>query len=193
MRLVTVFGSSRTAPGTSAYEEARTWGRAVAEAGFGAVTGGYSGSMEAVSYGAKEAGGTVLGVTAPSLFPNRAGANEHVGLELPASTLLVRIERLLDLAQAYVVLPGGIGTLTELMAAWNVAFIERMYSRPFKPIAVHSAWMGVLEALHQTPGLEMPPSNLELLTPVANVDELKVFLSQLPNKNPPSTSREGYG
>ena len=192
MRLVTVFGSSRTAPGTSAYEEARTWGRAVAEA-VALAERICANAMEAVSYGAKEAGGTVLGVTAPSLFPNRAGANEHVGLELPASTLLVRIERLLDLAQAYVVLPGGIGTLAELMAAWNVAFIERMYSRPFKPIAVHSAWMGVLEALHQTPGLEMPPSNLELLTPVANVDELKVFLSQLPNKNPPSTSREGYG
>lgn len=180
MRLVTVFGSSRTASGTPAYEEARAWGRAVAEAGFGAVTGGYNGAMEAVSYGAKEAGGTVLGVTAPALFPNRAGANEHVGLELPASTLLVRIERLLDLAQAYAVLPGGIGTLTELMAAWNVAFIERMYARPLKPIAVHSAWMPVLEAMHDAPGLEMPLTNLELLTPVSDTDELKAFLSRLP-------------
>ncbi|MCV4608122.1 hypothetical protein OFB74_35000, partial [Escherichia coli] len=80
-----------------------------------------------------------------------------------------------------------IGTLTELMAAWNVAFIERMHARPLKPIAVHSAWMKMLEALHDTPGLEMPQSNLELLTPVANVDELKAFLSHLPEKNLPST------
>lgn len=180
MRLVSVFGSSRIAPSTPAYEEARAWGRAIAEAGFGVVTGGYNGVMEAVSRGAKEAGGTVLGVTAPALFPGRAGANEHVGVELPAATLLIRIERLLDLAQAYVVLPGGIGTLTELMAAWNVAFIERMHERVCKPIAVHAAWMKVLRALHDRPDLEMPSSNLDLLTPVPDVGELKAFLARIP-------------
>ncbi|HEU4742376.1 MAG TPA: LOG family protein [Meiothermus sp.] len=177
--LVAVFGSSRTPPNTTAYQEAYSWGRSIAEAGFGVVTGGYDGSMAAVSQGAKEAGGLVVGVTAPQLFPQRAGANIHVGLELPASTLLVRIERLLDLAQGFLVLPGGIGTLTELMAAWNAALVEQMHTRPYKPIAVHSAWMEILEYIHDTPQLEIPRSNLEMLSVIENLGGLRDFLGRL--------------
>ncbi|MER3444830.1 MAG: DNA-binding protein [Armatimonadota bacterium] len=174
MRLVAVFGSARCAPQTPQYLEAYAWGRAVARAGFGVVTGGYNGSMEAVSHGAKEAGGLVVGVTAPPLFPTRKGPNDHVDLEIPAPTLLTRIERLLDVAVGYLVLPGGVGTLTELMAAWNVAVIAQMHGLPYRPIGVHAGWMELLR-----PQLEIAPAHLELLSVLGGLEDVEAFLSGL--------------
>ncbi|GIW26206.1 LOG family protein [Meiothermus sp.] len=141
MRLVTVFGSSRVQPGTSAFAVARAWGRAIAEAGFGVATGGYNGAMEGVSQGAKEAGGLVVGITAPVLFPHRNGPNLHVDLELPSSSLLTRIERLIDVGVACLALPGGVGTLAEILAAWNLNHIALMHGKPQKPLGVHVGWL----------------------------------------------------
>jgi uncharacterized protein (TIGR00730 family) len=175
MRLVAVFGSARSAAHTPQYREAYAWGRAVARAGFGVVTGGYNGSMEAVSHGAKEAGGLVVGVTAPPLFPTRKGPNAHVDLEIPAPTLLTRIERLLDVAVGYLVLPGGVGTLTELMAAWNVAMIAHMHGQPYRPVGVHVSWLELLR-----PQLEISPEHLGLLSVLENLDDVERFLGRLP-------------
>lgn len=174
MRLITVFGSSRVQPGTPAYAEALAWGQAVARAGFGVATGGYNGAMEAVSQGAKEADGLVVGITAPVLFPHRAGPNTHVDLELPSSSLLTRIERLIDVSVACLALPGGVGTLAEILAAWNLNHIAQMHHKPLKPLGVHRGWLEVIQA-----GLEVTPETLGMLTPIASTDELKQFLAQL--------------
>jgi uncharacterized protein (TIGR00730 family) len=174
MKLVAVFGSAGTQPNTPAYQEAYDWGRTIAQAGLGVVTGGYQGSMEAVSHGAREAGGFVVGITAPPLFPNRSGPNVHVDLEIPAPTLLTRIERLLDVATAYAVLPGGVGTLTELMAAWNVAYIEDLHQRPRKPIAIHPVWLDLLR-----PAAEITHNHLDFLQVVHGTDELRSFLQKI--------------
>lgn len=174
MKLVAVFGSAGTQPNTPAYQEAYDWGKTIAQAGLGVVTGGYQGSMEAVSHGARDAGGFVVGITAPPLFPNRSGPNMHVDLEVPAPTLLTRIERLLDVAAAYAVLPGGVGTLTELMAAWNVAYIEHLHQRPRKPIAVHPVWFDLLR-----PAAEITHNHLDFLQVVAGTEDLHMFLRKI--------------
>lgn len=122
---VAVFGSSATEPGSSAWEEAETVGRLLAEAGLGVVTGGYGGSMEAVSKGVADRRGTVVGVTAPTLFPGRPGANPHVGLLVEAESLLERIGAMFDRACGVIALPGSIGTATELLIAWNLNHIAR--------------------------------------------------------------------
>ncbi len=175
MRLITVFGSSRVKPGTPAYAEALAWGRAVARAGFGVATGGYDGAMEAVSRGVKEAGGLVVGITAPALFPQRNGPNLHVDLELPSASLLTRIERLVDVGVACLALPGGVGTLAEILAAWNLNYIAWLHGRPGKPLGVHQGWLEVIR-----PGLEVTPETLRLLTPIASLEELEAFLARLP-------------
>ncbi len=173
--VVAVFGSSRAREGDPAYRIAGAWGRVLAEMGFAVVTGGYGGTMEAVSRAVREAGGLVLGVTAPPVFPGRAGANAHVELELPSPSLLSRIERMLDLAGAYLALPGGLGTLTEIAAAWNRAYVDRRAGRPVRPLAVHAAWRELLR-----PGLEIAPGDLALIRFLKDEADLREFLGSVP-------------
>ncbi len=104
--------------------------------------------MEAVSRGAVSAGGHVVGVTAPGVFASRAGANAYVAEEIPAPDLVTRIGILTDLADAVIALPGSIGTLTELMVAWNVAFVARFSDAAPKPVvAVGEQWRRLLPDL----------------------------------------------
>jgi len=172
--VVAVFGSSRTAPGTPAWARAEAWGRRIAEAGFAVASGGYGGSMEAVSRGARSAGGLVIGVTAPDLFKSRSGANAHVDLELPAPTLTGRIERILEVSRAALALPGGLGTLTELLVAWNLAYIQRLQGEPPYPVGVDAAWRSLLR-----PHLELSPAEIELLTFLDGERDVEAFLAGL--------------
>ncbi|HGY09722.1 MAG TPA: DNA-binding protein [Oceanithermus profundus] len=172
--VVSVFGSSRTAPGTPAWKQAEAWGRALAEGGFAVASGGYGGSMEAVSRGAKAAGGLVIGVTAPDLFKSRSGANAHVDLELPAPTLTGRIERMLEMSRAALALPGGLGTLTEILVAWNRAYIQRLQGEPPLPLGVDAAWRPLLK-----PHLELSEREFDLITFLEGPEELAAFLSWL--------------
>ncbi|HEX5630970.1 MAG TPA: DNA-binding protein, partial [Acidimicrobiia bacterium] len=75
-RIVAVFGSARSIEGDGDYEAGVRCGELLAAAGFAVSTGGYAGLMEAVSRGARSRGGTVIGVTAPAVFPDRPGANQ---------------------------------------------------------------------------------------------------------------------
>ena len=139
--MVAVFGSSRTRPGESDYDTAVLCGRLLATAGFTVATGGYGGTMEAASRGAAEAGGAVVAVTAPPLFPMRSGPNEFAQSEDPRPTLTTRLSGLLDDSVGTISLPGSIGTFTELMVAWNRAFLEELGDRPAHPVvAVGPKW-----------------------------------------------------
>lgn len=140
-KVIAVFGSSASAPGSRDYECGLRCGRLLAEAGFAVATGGYAGLMEAVCRGAAEAGGPTIGVTAPSVFPDRSGANEWVQHEIPSDDLALRIVTLIDLADGFIALPGSIGTLAELVVAWNLAFVAPFAGSDFGPIAtVGDTW-----------------------------------------------------
>ncbi len=157
-RIVAVYGSSRALPGDGVYEKGVDLGRRLAEAGFGVTNGGYSGLMEAVSKGAASVGGRVVGVTAPALFPHRPGGNGFLTEEIQAAGLLDRIRTMSELASAYIVMPGSIGTLTELMIAWNDAYLAAgRGAAPTPIIAFGDAWSEVVDRLtgdlRTTPGL----------------------------------------
>lgn len=148
MSVVAVIGSSRTEPGHPDYRNAQRLGRLLAEAGFTVASGGYGGLMEAVSEGARSAGGPVIGVTAPEVFPGRARVNRYVTDEQPADTLTERIHRLIYNSDAVVALSGSIGTLTELMSAWNLAFVAPFSDRTPKPVfAVGAPWADIIPYL----------------------------------------------
>lgn len=134
--VITVFGASRVSPADPAYEDGVECGRLLAEAGFAVATGGYGGMMEAVCRGAADAGGPTIGVTAPTVFPTRSGANPWVQHEIPADDLVHRIGVLTALASGVVAMPGSLGTLTELMMAWNLAFVAPFSDRSFGPVVV---------------------------------------------------------
>jgi hypothetical protein len=166
-QIVTVFGASKSVPGDGHYEDGERCGRLLAEAGFGVVTGGYGGLMEAVSKGAASAGGHVLGVTAPSIFPGRPGGNAFLTEEWRAAHLMERIHELTEVGVAAITLHGSIGTLTELAAAWNLAFVGQRAGQDPKPIiTVGERWASLVPVLADA--LETDAS---LVTVVGTVDE----------------------
>lgn len=122
--VVTVFGSHSLTPDQPGYATARQLGRMLAEAGADVATGGYGGTMEAVSEGAAAGGAEVIGVTAPRLFPHRTGPNRFVRREVPAHDIYERDRFLLEMASATITLPGSIGTIVEFVEAWRGALLS---------------------------------------------------------------------
>ena len=119
--------------------------------------------MEAVSLGARSVGGHVIGVTAPGVFPGRTGANAHVTEEVRAESLTERIHEMTAMASAVIALHGSIGTLTELIVAWNMAFVARFAgSDPLPVVAVGERWRAIVIDL--TGVLETDGSLVECVT-----------------------------
>jgi hypothetical protein len=118
MKTVAVFGSSRREENSPYWSEAYQLGRHLAVAGYAVLSGGYGGSMGAVSRGAAECGGTVIGVTC-SLF-DPVQRNEWLTEEIKTPTLIARLTAMIERADAYVALRGGIGTLSEVTLVWSL-------------------------------------------------------------------------
>ena len=140
----TVFGGSAPNPGTPAYQEAYTLGKLLAERGHSVMTGGYIGTMEAVSRGASEAGGHVIGVTCDEIENWRdVRPNQWVKEEWRYTTLKQRLNALIEKCDAAFALPGGPGTLTEIMLMWNQLIIEAIPPRPL--VLIGKGWQTVLD------------------------------------------------
>jgi len=129
---VTVFGTSKADPGDAAYERAFSLGQQLAQAGMVLANGGYGGTMLAAAKGAAQAGGRVIGVTCRAF--KRGSANAYVTEERRTDTLSERLAVLIALGDAYVVLPGGTGTLHELANVWEHR--NKGFSDANKPIIV---------------------------------------------------------
>jgi uncharacterized protein (TIGR00730 family) len=146
MTAVTVFGGSRVEPDSNEYLSAQELGRALASHGLSVVTGGYNGVMEAVSRGAHEAGGNVVGVTVDVIARNfERVPNAFLSQEVRTAALLERIDKLVELGDAYVVLPGGAGTLAELGVVWNLALLGALQDKPI--VVVGRGWERVLRTM----------------------------------------------
>lgn len=129
--VISVFGSSAPRPGSTAYEQAREVGRLLALAGCTVATGGYGGTMAAVSQGAAEASGEVLGVTSDQIEAFRPlGPNQWVTREIRFQSLRERLTYLVVENSGIIVLPGGIGTLSEMALAWSFLQVGEMPPRP---------------------------------------------------------------
>jgi uncharacterized protein (TIGR00725 family) len=143
-RIVTVFGSSRPREGEADYAEALALGRALAARGFAVCSGGYSGAMEAVSRGAKEAGGKTYGVTA-DFFAREA--NPWIDVEVRKKSWDERLFALIQLGDGFVVCRGGTGTLAELAVVWEM--LNKSVMRP-KPVAVlGNFWRPILDRVRE--------------------------------------------
>lgn len=178
LREVAVFGSSQTTHGSPAWEEAEMVGRELAEAGFGVITGGYGGTMEAVCKGARSVGGHTLGVTAPALFPGRIGANPYVTEIIETSTLNQRIGVMMERASGAVALAGSIGTATELLVAWNHNHIARRNGgRSIPTVAVGRIWSEIARTMVEEARAQPADIQLEPTAPAA----LTWLMQQLKN------------
>ncbi len=177
-RRVAVFGSSRIDETHPLYREAYELGRRLVEAGFEVVTGGYEGAMEAVSRGAREAGGSIHGVTLSLFDPLKP--NPWVTAEVRARLLGERLDRFYDLADAFVVLPGGTGTLLELAYVWNLAVIGALNHRPI--VLVADPWRAVIDFL--AGHLVITAEDLRHLTFVETVAEAVSYLQGFYGERP---------
>jgi hypothetical protein len=168
--IVSVFGAGAPARASALYEEAMLLGRFLAEAGYVVATGGYGGVMEAASRGAREAGGHVIGVTCERI-ERYAGTrvNQWVSEEVRFAGLRERLYHLITLADALVAMPGGVGTLGEVAAAWNAFQTGELPGRPV--LLVGRPWRRTFETfLAEMDGYIRPP-DVDLLTYVADPAE----------------------
>lgn len=130
-KTVAVFGSSWPIADDEDYLIAQRLGTLLADAGYIVVTGGYTGTMEAVSRGAAEAGGHVIGITSSQIEQYRPlKANQWVKEEIRFITLRERLLHLVTNADAFVALPGGVGTLAEVSLAWAFMQVGEIATKP---------------------------------------------------------------
>jgi hypothetical protein len=159
-RVISVFGSSAPQPGSPVYAMAYRVGRLLAEAGFAVATGGYSGTMTAVSQGAAEAGGHVIGVTSAQIEQFRPlGPNQWVREEIKYQTLRDRLLHLVTRNDGMIVLPGGIGTLSEMTLAWSFLQVGEIPARPFALLG--PKWKAALDAFYDAEFIH--PAHLDML------------------------------
>ena len=159
---ITVFGGSQPKPGSPAYAEANDLGRLLAQAGHTVLTGGYIGTMEAVSRGANEAGGHVIGVTCADIEAWRTvKPNPWVLEERRFATLQERLNELVQACDAAIALPGGPGTLTEIALSWNLLIVHTMPAKPL--ILVGSAWKSIFEHFIEEFGIYIPVNQREYI------------------------------
>ena len=147
--VVCVFGASWALEGDDLYQLSVSLGKALAEKGFDVVSGGYGGTMEGVSKGSREGGGAAVGVTVPTLFPaRRADGNPYLTSQIKETSLLKRIDTMMELSPAgKIALPGTLGTLAEIMAAWNVAALAPVGGyKACKLILWRNPWEVVVKA-----------------------------------------------
>lgn len=146
-QVITVFGSAAPGPGSDAYESARSVGRLLAEAGYAVATGGYCGTMTAVSQGASEGGGHVIGITSEQIERFRPlRPNEWVEEEIRYPTLRERLLHLVRHNDGMISLPGGIGTLTEVALAWNFLVVGEI--EPVPLILLGSVWNNTIHTFN---------------------------------------------
>jgi uncharacterized protein (TIGR00730 family) len=156
-RKITVFGAANTLPGEPLYEDALALGQLLAKEGFNVITGGYIGTMEAVSRGAAESGAHVIGITCRDIEAWRGvKANQWVIEEQQFDTLNQRLEMLIRSCDAALALPGGIGTLVEISLTWNQMVIHAMDPKPL--IIIGPGWKAVFDTFFDQLGQFTPPN-----------------------------------
>jgi uncharacterized protein (TIGR00730 family) len=144
---VSIFGSARTKPDDPYYAKAELLARLLAENGFSVITGGGPGVMAAANKGAAEAGGKSVGMNIRLPFEQKP--NPYANLSIDYKYFFIRKVMFVKYAMAYVILPGGFGTLDELFEALTLIQTKRI--KPFPVILMGSEyWKGLVDWLKKT-------------------------------------------
>jgi uncharacterized protein (TIGR00725 family) len=141
---ITVFGGSRCGADSAEYQEALRLGRLLVEAGFEVCSGGYAGVMEAISRGAHEAGGLVIGITMEQF---KSAPNRYLKRIEPSADFYARLQLLIRNSAGYVALRGGMGTVTEISLVWNKLVMNVLPDRPL--ILLGECWPGAMACLRE--------------------------------------------
>ncbi len=148
---VAVFGSARIGPDDPHYEKARETSRLLAEAGFAIITGAGPGIMEAANRGARDAGGRSIGCNIE--LPFEQGANPYVDTLINFRYFMVRKTMFIKYSIAFIIFPGGFGTLDELFEALTLIQTGKIYQFPVILMGRHY-WAGLIRWLQSRVLLE---------------------------------------
>ncbi|MBN1849137.1 MAG: TIGR00730 family Rossman fold protein [Deltaproteobacteria bacterium] len=144
---VSIFGSARSRPNSQSYRTTEKISRLLVENGFNIISGGGPGIMEAANKGAAEAGGKSVGLHIH--LPNEQQPNKYANLQLSYKYFFIRKVMFVKYAVAYVIMPGGFGTLDELFEALTLIQTKRI--RSFPVILVDSEyWKGLIDWIKKT-------------------------------------------
>ena len=168
-RAVSVFGSARSAPGTAEYDLAREVGRRLGEAGFAIITGGGPGAMEAAHHGAHDAAAMSIALNID--LPFEQPPDQWTDIKLDFHYFFCRKVMFVRYASAFVVLPGGFGTLDEMFEA--LCLIQTRKIRSFPVILVGTAyWSGLVAWLRDTAlaGGKIDAADIELMPVTDDLD-----------------------
>ncbi|MDU3164629.1 TIGR00730 family Rossman fold protein [Corynebacterium sp.] len=146
-KAVTVFGSARTTPEDASYQLGVEVGRKLAEHSYAVITGGGPGIMEAANRGAHEAGGLSVGLGIE--LPHEQGLNEYVDLGLNFRYFFARKTMFLKYSQAFICLPGGMGTMDEFFEVMCMVQTGKVTNYPIVLMGTEY-WTGLLEWMDKT-------------------------------------------
>jgi uncharacterized protein (TIGR00730 family) len=168
---VSVFGSARTPVDHPEYAAARALGAALARAGFAVITGGGPGTMEAVNRGASEAGGVSVGLGIELPFEQRL--NDWVDVGVNFRYFFARKTMFVKYAQAFVIMPGGFGTLDEMFEALTLVQTRKVTRFPVV-LWGSEYWSGLLDWLKGTvlAAHKINPADLDLVRVLDDVDDI---------------------
>lgn len=185
-RAIAIFCWSRTEPDTPRWVEAEKMGHLAAANGFSVLTGGYSGSMEAVSKGARLARDAaapasatasieVTGIVLSEIFPDRVReGNQYLTKSRDSTSMLHRIEQLTTMSRYFVILPGTLGTLQELLCIWVQKMLHPSDRASPIIIAFRDPWEKCVRGIAET--LQIPDAVSELVLFVDTPDEAMNFI-----------------
>ena len=187
---VAVFGSARTKPGSAEYRLAEEVGAALAKEGFAVITGGGPGVMEAANKGASEAGGTSIGLGIE--LPFEQGLNEYIDVGLDFRYFFVRKTMFVKYAQAFIVLPGGFGTMDELFESLTLVQTKKVTRFPVVLLGT-AYWGGLMDWLRDrmlADGM-INPVDLDLMLVTDDVAEAVSHVVERSHEStPPGTSKD---
>jgi len=144
---VSIFGSARCQKGESVYEKAYMLSKLLGKSGFNVITGGGGGVMEAANRGAREAGAKSVGINIE--LPYEQKPNKYSNVRLSYRYFFVRKVMFIKYAMAYIIMPGGFGTLDECFEA--ITLIQTKKVKPFPVILVDSSfWKGLIDWIQET-------------------------------------------
>ena len=170
-RAVSIFGSARVEPGTAYYEKAEYLASKLVRSGFSVITGGGPGIMEAANKGAAEAGGTSVGMNIQLPFEQKP--NPYANIAINYHYFFIRKVMFIKYAMAYVIIPGGYGTMDELFEALTLIQTRRI--KAFPVILMGSDyWRGLVNWLKNSmlKGDMILPVDMELIQVIDDPDEI---------------------
>jgi hypothetical protein len=176
-KAVTVFGSARSKPGTAEYDLAVEVAAGLTDAGYAVITGGGPGIMEAANKGAAEAGGVSVGLGIE--LPMESGLNDYVNVGVEFRYFFVRKTVFVKYSQAFVVLPGGYGTLDELFEAVTLVATGKITKFPIVLVG-SDYWAGLIDWLKTKVLAEskIHPEELDLVTVTDDPEEVVRIITE---------------